>query len=136
VWRSRKVVLVEKVKPVLQPTVARSLFPGTVSASYLSVLIYQNTCQPLSVAGPASEMSYQPLQNSRDDLQHDDEDESTEVGSSRSTWRAVWQNNKGMFLILLAEMAGSSMDAIVRFLQQGGRSMHPFQVGVPNEKTT
>jgi hypothetical protein len=33
-----------------------------------------------------------------------------------------------MFLILLAEIAGSSMDAIVRFLQQGGRGMHPFQV--------
>lgn len=33
-----------------------------------------------------------------------------------------------MFLILLAEIAGSSMDAMVRFLQQGGRGMHPFQV--------
>ncbi|RDW57442.1 hypothetical protein BP6252_13780 [Coleophoma cylindrospora] len=45
-----------------------------------------------------------------------------------SVWRSVWQNNKGMLLILLSEVAGSSMDAIVRFLQQGGHGMHPFQV--------
>ena len=81
-------------------------------------------------------MSYRSLQNSRDDPQHDDGESSSGIGSSQSTWSAVWQDNKGMFLILLAEMAGSSMDAIVRFLQQGGHSMHPFQVGVPNEETS
>ena len=42
--------------------------------------------------------------------------------------KTVWRNNKGVFLILLAQATGSTMDAIVRFLQQGGHSMHPFQV--------
>ena len=45
-----------------------------------------------------------------------------------SPWKVLWQSNKGMFLILLSEIAGSSMDAIVRFLQQGGQGMHPLQV--------
>ncbi|KAI4729470.1 hypothetical protein E4T49_02567 [Aureobasidium sp. EXF-10728] len=40
----------------------------------------------------------------------------------------IWRNNKGVLLILLAQATGSSMDAIVRFLQQGGHGMHPFQV--------
>lgn len=57
-----------------------------------------------------------------------DEESSAVERSPQSSWRAIWQNNKGMFLILLAEITGSSMDAIVRFLQQGGRGMHPFQV--------
>jgi hypothetical protein len=50
-----------------------------------------------------------------------------------NVWRRIYHGNKGAILILLAEVAGSSMDAIVRFLQQGrtqGHSMHPFQVCV------
>jgi hypothetical protein len=43
-------------------------------------------------------------------------------------WKTVWTNNKGVFLIILAQAVGSTMDAIVRFLQQGGHGMHPFQV--------
>jgi hypothetical protein len=35
-----------------------------------------------------------------------------------------------MLMILVSEIAGSSMDAIVRFLQQGGNNMHPFQVRI------
>jgi hypothetical protein len=42
----------------------------------------------------------------------------------------IYHNNKGVFLILLAEVVGSAMDAIARFLQLGGVSMHPFQVGL------
>ncbi|KAG0649054.1 putative transport [Hyphodiscus hymeniophilus] len=61
---------------------------------------------------------------------HDEEEDFSTAGIAESpnAWKAVWQNNKGMFLILLSEIAGSSMDAIVRFLQQGGHGMHPFQV--------
>lgn len=47
---------------------------------------------------------------------------------SQNVWRRVWHDNKGMFLILLSNIAGSSMDAIVRFLQQGGNGFHVFQV--------
>lgn len=61
---------------------------------------------------------------------HEDGDQfvSDGIEQSQSAWKSAWQNNKGIFLILLSEVAGSSMDAIVRFLQQGGHSMHPFQV--------
>lgn len=45
-----------------------------------------------------------------------------------SAWKKICLNNKGVLLILLAQVAGSSMDAIARFLQQGGRAIHPFQV--------
>ena len=45
-----------------------------------------------------------------------------------SRWKAAWTNNKGIFMIILAQGVGSTMDAIVRFLQQGGHGMHPFQV--------
>jgi hypothetical protein len=40
----------------------------------------------------------------------------------------IYHNNKGVFLILLAEVVGSAMDAIARFLQLGGGNIHPFQV--------
>jgi len=45
-------------------------------------------------------------------------------------WKSAWTNNKGIFLIILAQGVGSTMDAIVRFLQQGGHGMHPFQVSL------
>ncbi|KAE9382050.1 hypothetical protein N431DRAFT_539535 [Stipitochalara longipes BDJ] len=45
-----------------------------------------------------------------------------------SRLKLAWTNNKGIFLIILAQGVGSTMDAIVRFLQQGGNGMHPFQV--------
>lgn len=48
--------------------------------------------------------------------------------SKPNVFKTIWRNNKGVFLILLAQATGSTMDAIVRFLQQGGRGMHPFQV--------
>jgi hypothetical protein len=48
-----------------------------------------------------------------------------------SRCKSVWTNNKGIFLIILAQAVGSTMDAIVRFLQQGGHGMHPFQVKFP-----
>lgn len=49
-------------------------------------------------------------------------------GQSSNVLVSLWRDNKGAILILLAEVAGSSMDAIVRFLQQGEQRMHPFQV--------
>lgn len=46
----------------------------------------------------------------------------------RGTWKSTWSNNKGLIFIVLAQAIASSMDAIVRFLQQGEHKMHPFQV--------
>jgi hypothetical protein len=49
-------------------------------------------------------------------------------GQHENALKRVFNNNKGVFLILLAQVAGSSMDAIARFLQLSGGGMHPFQV--------
>lgn len=43
-------------------------------------------------------------------------------------WQSIWDNNKGALLILISELFGSSMDAMARYLQQGGTRFHPFQV--------
>ena len=43
-------------------------------------------------------------------------------------WVRAYRNNKGAVLILCAEAVATSMDAIVRWLQQGEKSMHPYQV--------
>lgn len=48
----------------------------------------------------------------------------------QTAMKSAWCGNKGIFLILLAQVAGSTMDAIARFLQQGGHGMHSFQVRV------
>ncbi|KFY80796.1 hypothetical protein V499_00378 [Pseudogymnoascus sp. VKM F-103] len=45
-----------------------------------------------------------------------------------ATWKSTWNNNKGLIFIILAQAIASSMDAIVRFLQQGEHKMHPFQI--------
>ena len=61
---------------------------------------------------------------------HEDEFNENDIPReiSQSRWRTVWQENKGVLLILLSEIVGASMDAIARFVQQGDHSMHPFQV--------
>ncbi|KFY26702.1 hypothetical protein V493_03923 [Pseudogymnoascus sp. VKM F-4281 (FW-2241)] len=48
--------------------------------------------------------------------------------SPRGTWKSTWSSNKGLIFIVLAQAIASSMDAIVRFLQQGEHKMHPFQI--------
>jgi hypothetical protein len=58
------------------------------------------------------------------------EDASQSTALKQSAWTRVWLNNQGAFLVVLASVTGSSMDAIVRFLQQGGHGMHPFQVWI------
>ncbi|KAH7389283.1 hypothetical protein DE146DRAFT_159003 [Phaeosphaeria sp. MPI-PUGE-AT-0046c] len=66
-------------------------------------------------------MSYQTIH-------HSSNDEEDALAPQESIWRSAWKNNKGACLILLAELAGASMDAIARFLQQGDTQFHPFQV--------
>lgn len=59
------------------------------------------------------------------------QDECTEedMDQREGFWRRIFNDNKGAILILLAEVTGSSMDAIVRYLQQGRvHGIHPFQV--------
>lgn len=65
---------------------------------------------------------------------HDEEDTNTssqaDDGASRSPgfWSSVWDNNKAALMILVSELFGSSMDAMARFLQQGGRAFPVLQV--------
>lgn len=58
--------------------------------------------------------------------EHDDEISATD--HKQSVWRSIWKNNEGALLILISEVCGSSMDAIARFLQQGGAGFHTFQI--------
>lgn len=42
--------------------------------------------------------------------------------------QSIWENNKGAILILISELFGASMDAMARYLQQGGAGFHTLQV--------
>ncbi|KAG9568371.1 hypothetical protein KCU60_g17416, partial [Aureobasidium melanogenum] len=66
--------------------------------------------------------------NGQDDEANLSRSSSNASQTKPNVFKSVWRNNKGVFLILLAQATGSTMDAIVRFLQQGGHGMHPFQV--------
>lgn len=55
----------------------------------------------------------------------------------QSTWRSIWQNNKGALLILSSVVCGASMDAIARFLQQGDAGFHTLQVrSIPCDRSS
>ncbi|ROV94289.1 hypothetical protein VMCG_08684 [Cytospora schulzeri] len=58
----------------------------------------------------------------------EDDDEISVTDHKQSVWRSIWENNQGALLILLSEVCGSSMDAIARFLQQGGAGFHTLQI--------
>jgi hypothetical protein len=60
-----------------------------------------------------------------------EEHEVESLEPEESVWQSTWNNNKGACLILLAELAGATMDAIARYLQQGTTKFHPFQVCDP-----
>ncbi|TID18444.1 hypothetical protein E6O75_ATG06520 [Venturia nashicola] len=56
---------------------------------------------------------------------------------SESVLKRIYRDNKGACLIVLAEIAGSSMDAIVRYLQQGrSHGMPAFQIIFARMSTT
>ena len=56
----------------------------------------------------------------------DDYDEYESV-RPRSKWAFFWLRNKGMFLVLMAQMFGASMNVMTKILEMYS-SMHPFQV--------
>ena len=61
------------------------------------------------------------------------EDAAAAAVRPRSAWQArvrtFWLMNKGMFLVLLAQMFGASMNVMTQILEIHS-SMHPFQVRV------
>ncbi|KAF2703368.1 hypothetical protein K504DRAFT_495510 [Pleomassaria siparia CBS 279.74] len=50
------------------------------------------------------------------------------IQPGENVWQTIYRENKGAILILLAEVSGSSMDAMARFLQLGENKFHPLQV--------
>ncbi|KAJ5689647.1 hypothetical protein N7462_004039 [Penicillium macrosclerotiorum] len=61
----------------------------------------------------------------------EDDGAALEASRPRSAWRAqarvFWLRNKGMFLVLLAQMFGASMNVMTQVLEIHS-SMHPFQI--------
>ena len=83
-----------------------------------------------------------PIEVHRDDEQQslveyeprpieDDEEAAAAAARPRRAWQAslrvFWLRNKGMFLVLLAQMFGASMNVMTKVLEMES-SMHPFQV--------
>jgi hypothetical protein len=66
-----------------------------------------------------------------DDEGDEGEDVAAEMARPRKAWRArlrvFWLRNMGMFLVLLAQMFGASMNVMTQILEIHS-SMHPFQV--------
>lgn len=66
--------------------------------------------------------------NGSEDAPRADEGNVPPAEPEQSIWRSTWQNNKGALLILSSVICGASMDAIARFLQQGGAGFHTLEV--------
>lgn len=81
--------------------------------------------------GPLQEYEPQPIAADADD----DEDALAAASRPRGAWlakaRVFWLRNKGMFLVLLAQMFGASMNVMTQILEIHS-SMHPFQVCLPS----
>lgn len=88
---------------------------------------------------------YEPIPISSDENENENDDEYNEeyanaidaaAESSRprtkyaAKARIFWLRNKGMFLVLLAQMFGASMNVMTQVLEIHS-SMHPFQVPPP-----
>lgn len=57
----------------------------------------------------------------------DDYDTATAAPRPRHAWQVLWLRNKGMALVLLAQMFGASMNVMTQILEIHS-AMHPFQV--------
>lgn len=54
-----------------------------------------------------------PVHEERNGARREEGEVSVTVEATQSAWKTIWQNNKGMFLILLAEVAASSMVSLI-----------------------
>ncbi|CAG8123706.1 unnamed protein product [Penicillium olsonii] len=60
-------------------------------------------------------------------IDDDYEDDVTAASRPRRAWQVLWLRNKGMALVLLAQMFGASMNVMTQILEIHS-AMHPFQV--------
>ncbi|OOQ84022.1 DUF6 domain protein [Penicillium brasilianum] len=74
---------------------------------------------------------YEPRPIDDEDGDREGDDLAAEMARPRTAWRAklrvFWLRNMGMFLVLLAQMFGASMNVMTQILEIHS-SMHPFQV--------
>lgn len=80
------------------------------------------------VSGQNSNITRMASNNGNEDAPRADEGNVPPAEPEQSIWRSTWQNNKGALLILSSVICGASMDAIARFLQQGGAGFHTLEV--------
>ncbi|KAL1864304.1 hypothetical protein Daus18300_007727 [Diaporthe australafricana] len=66
--------------------------------------------------------------NTNEEIPRVEDDNGAAAEPVQSTWRSIWQNNKGALLILSSVICGASMDAIARFLQQGGAGFPTLEI--------
>jgi hypothetical protein len=64
------------------------------------------------------------------DDENDEFDEYQAANRPRHAWQILWLRNKGMALVLLAQMFGASMNVMTQILEIHS-AMHPFQVHSP-----
>ncbi|KFX92355.1 hypothetical protein O988_07309, partial [Pseudogymnoascus sp. VKM F-3808] len=115
----------------IQPDGSKDEEEGWVTENYQLTLLY------LPIAGASSLFIFAHKMSSRagDNAPHGGH-EAAPTPAPQGTWKATWSNNKGLIFIILAQAIASSMDAIVRFLQQGEHKMHPFQIIFARMSTT
>lgn len=79
-----------------------------------------------------SETEVQPALTQSEPRPIDDEyDEAAAASRPRHAWQVLWLRNKGMALVLLAQMFGASMNVMTQILEIHS-AMHPFQVRIWN----
>lgn len=80
---------------------------------------------------PLRESEPRPISVEAEDEDEEAEDALAAATRPRKAWlarlRVFWLRNKGMFLVLLAQMFGASMNVMTQILEIHS-SMHPFQV--------
>lgn len=98
--------------------------------------------ESLSHCESGSEASDQPVLAQSEPRPIDDEDEDEDEDADgagvtasrpRRAWQVLWLRNKGMALVLLAQMFGASMNVMTQILEIHS-AMHPFQVSQRNTK--
>lgn len=82
----------------------------------------------LVVSGQDHNSTRMASNNGNEDAPRSEDENASAAEPDQSIWCSIWENNKGALLILSSVVCGASMDAIARFLQQGGAGFHTLQV--------
>jgi hypothetical protein len=78
-------------------------------------------------SGSESEVQAALAQSEPRPIEDDYDDAAVAAARPRHAWQVLWLRNKGMALVLLAQMFGASMNVMTQILEIHS-AMHPFQV--------